>query len=114
MNLALHQFWKDVRQFRIALAVWFGLLALDLAVNLGWVGQVVYSPDRGFDHAAHTWTGLLPKVIWVFIAVLPSLVVLTDSPARREGFLATRPLPKGDWLLAKILFVLALVVAPWV
>jgi hypothetical protein len=114
MNLALHQFRKDVRQFRVLLAVWFGLLALDLAVNLGWAGQVVYSPVRGFDHAANTWTGLLPKVIWAFVAVLPSLVVLTDSPARREGFLATRPLPKGDLFLAKMLFILALVVAPWV
>ena len=47
------------------------------------------------------------------MAVLPSLVVLTDSPARHEGFLATRPLPKRDWFLAKLLFIVLLVIAPW-
>jgi hypothetical protein len=114
MNLVLHQFRKDARQFRILLAVWFGLLLLNLAVNLGWAGQVPYSPIHGFEHAANTWTSILPNVIWALVAVLPSLVVLADSPARREGFLATRPLPKRDLFLAKILFVMALIVAPWV
>jgi hypothetical protein len=87
---------------------------LELAVNLGWAGQVVYTAARGLDHASNTWTGLLPKVIWALVGLLPSLVVLTDSPARREGFLATRPLPRRDLFVAKLLFVLALVVAPWV
>ena len=113
MNLVLHQFRKDVRQFRYYLAVWFGLLLLDLAVNLGWAGQVVYSPDRGFDHAANTWTAMLPGVLWILAAMLPSVVVVTDSPTNHEGFLATRPLPKRDLYLAKLLFILALIVAPW-
>ncbi|MDR3458692.1 MAG: hypothetical protein P4N60_14675 [Verrucomicrobiae bacterium] len=113
MNLVLHQFRKDVRQFRYYLAVWFGLLLLDLAVNLGWAGQVVYSPDRGFDHGANTWTAMLPRALWVLAAILPSVVVLTDSPTNHEGFLATRPLPKRVLYLAKLLFILALIVAPW-
>ena len=96
MTLAFHHFKKDVRQFRIYLVIWFGLLFLDLAVNLGWVGRVEYTPDRGFDHASNTWTTMLPGVIWALVGLLPSLVVLADSPARREGFLATRPLPKRD------------------
>ena len=114
MTLVLHQFKKDVRQFRIFLGIWFGLLLIDLAVNLGWIGQAIYSSERGFDGASNTWTGILPIVLWAFVGVLPSLVVLADSPARRDGFLATRPLPKSDLLLAKIFFVLALIVAPWV
>ena len=113
MTLVLHQFKKDVRQFRFFLGLWFGLLAIDLAVNLGWIGQAIYSPERGFDSASNTWTNILPSVLWAFVGVLPSLVVLADSPARRDGFLATRPLPKRDLLFAKIFFVLALIVAPW-
>lgn len=113
MNLASHLFRKDVRQFRVLLTVWFGLLVLDLAVNLGWVGQVVYSPDHGFDRSANTWTAALPTVIWILIGILVSLVVLADSPARREGFLATRPVPKRDLLFAKVLFIFGLIVAPW-
>ena len=88
-----------------------GELLLDLAVNLGWAGQVVYSPDRGFDHAANTWTAMLPGVLWILAAMLPSVVVVTDSPTNHEGFLATRPLPKRDLYLAKLLFILALIVA---
>ena len=114
MTLVLHQFKKDVRQFRVFLGIWFGLLLIDLAVNLGWIGQAIYSSERGFDGASNTWTAILPSVLWAFVGVLPSLVVLADSPARRDGFLATRPLPKSDLLLAKIFFVLALIVAPWV
>ena len=114
MTLVFHQFKKDVRQFRVFLGIWFGLLLIDLAVNLGWIGQAIYSSERGFDGASNTWTGILPVVLWAFVGVLPSLVVLADSPARRDGFLATRPLPKRDLLLAKIFFTLALIVAPWV
>ena len=47
MNLVLHQFRKDMRQFRITLAIWAGLLLLNLAVNFGWAGRVVYTPGHG-------------------------------------------------------------------
>ncbi len=114
MNLAWHNFRKDARQFRLFLAIWFGLVLLDLAVNLGWVGRVGYSSARGFDRASNTWTSILPGVIWALVGLLPSLAVLADSPARRDGFLATRPLPKRDLFLSKLLFVFALIVAPWV
>ena len=113
MNLVWHQLRKDVRQCRVFLGIWGGLVLLDLAVSLGWVGRVSYLPRAGFDQISNTWTGLLPTVLWAFVGLLPSLVVLADSPARREGFLAARPLPMRDLLLAKLLFVLGLVVAPW-
>ena len=113
MNLAWHHFRKDLRRFQVFLALWFGLLLLDLAVNLGWVGQMEFSPIYGFDRASNVWTTILPGVVWALVGLLPSLVVLADSPARRGGFLATRPLPKGDLFLVKMFFVIALVVAPW-
>lgn len=113
MNLVWHQFRKDARQFRVLLCIWGGLTPLDLAVNLGWVGQVTYRPYGGFDNMSNAWTAILPVVLWALVGVLPSLVVLADSPARREGLLATRPLPRRDWFCAKLLFVLGLVVAPW-
>lgn len=113
MNLTLHHFKKDVRQFRLLLAIWFGLLLIDFAVNNGWVGNVEYSPSRGFENGSDLWAGLLPVVLWAFAGILPSLVVLADSPARHEGFLATRPIRKRELLLAKVLFVLFLIVLPW-
>ncbi len=114
MNLTLHLFRKDVRQFRLLLSIWFALLLLHLAVDLGWVAQVIYAPQHGFERGSDAWSGLLPFVVWVLVALLPTFVVLTDSPARHDGFLATRPVPKCDVLLAKILFVLLFIIVPWV
>ena len=74
MTLAFHHFKKDVRQFRIYLVIWFGLLFLDLAVNLGWVGRVEYTPDRGFDHASNTWTTMLPARLVVGLRRLAGLL----------------------------------------
>ena len=113
MNLTFHHFKKDVRQFRLLLTIWFVLLLIDFAVNNGWVGNVEYSPSKGFENGSDLWTELLPVVIWAFAGILPSLVVLADSPARHEGFLATRPVRKREVLVAKILFVLVLIVLPW-
>ncbi|MBC8096865.1 MAG: hypothetical protein H7Y43_13745 [Akkermansiaceae bacterium] len=113
MKLVFHHFKKDVRQFRIFLAIWLGLLLLDLAVNLSWVGNPELSPSGRFDSASNSWTGLLPVVLWALTAILPSLVVLADSPARHEGFLSTRPMPRRDLFLAKILYIVALLVVPW-
>ena len=114
MNLTLHLFRKDIRQFRLLLSIWFALLLLHLAVDLGWVAQVIYTPAHGFERGSDVWSGLLPFVVWLLVALVPTFVVLTDSPARHDGFLATRPVPKSDVLLAKILFVLLFVVVPWV
>ena len=114
MNLTLHLFRKDIHQFRLLLSIWFALLLLHLAVDLGWVAQVIYTPEHGFERGSDAWSGLLPFVVWMLVALFPTFVVLTDSPARHDGFLATRPVPKCDVLLAKILFVLLFIIAPWV
>lgn len=112
MNLIFHQFRKDIRQFRVYLALWFGGLALELGANLGWVGRVVYSKNHGFEGAANVWAAILPYLLWGYQCVLASLLVLADSPARRDGFLGTRPLPKSDLFWAKALFIAALILLP--
>ena len=111
MGLVLHQFRKDVRQFRWFLVVWLLLLALDLATNLGWV-EAVRVDQQGKPVYSEFWLGTQLTFAWVLFLVLPAVVVVTDSPSRREGFLSTRPLAKGDWLLAKILFITLAVMVP--
>ncbi len=111
MGLVLHQFRKDVRQFRWFLVVWLLLLALDLATNLGWV-EAVRVDQQGKPVYSEFWLGAQLTFAWVLFLALPAVVVVTDSPARREGFLSTRPLAKRDWLLAKILFITLAVMLP--
>ena len=58
---------------------------------------------------------VLPNFGWravFFVGVLPALVVLSDSPARFDRFLSTRPLASHQLCLAKALFVLLLLILP--
>ena len=111
MGLVLHQFHKDARQFRWFLVVWLVLLALDLAANLGWV-EAVHIDRMGKPIYSDFLLGAQLTFAWVLFLALPAVVVVADSPARREGFLSTRPLAKRDWLLAKILFITLAVILP--
>ena len=111
MGLVLHQFRKDARQFRWFLVVWLVLLGLDLATNLGWV-EAVHFDGMGKPVYSEFLLGAQLTFAWVLFLALPAVVVVADSPARREGFLSTRPLAKRDWLLAKILFITLAVMVP--
>ena len=112
MNLTLHQFRKDVRQFHLILIVWGVLLFLDLAANLGWVGSGKSSLQWGEGAMANFVVWLQDLCLWLLFFLIPTALVLTDSPAHREGFLRTRPVSGRDLWLAKALFVLVLVILP--
>jgi hypothetical protein len=109
MTLTLHQLRKDIRQFWMLLLILAALLALDLSADLGWLAKVTMS---GGDRPADILAALLPTAVWVLLFLIPSMVVLADSPARREGFLGTRPMPKRDLWLAKLIFIFGLIVLP--
>jgi hypothetical protein len=112
MKLTLHLFRKDLRQFRLLLLVWLAMLALDLAANMGWVGGIDGHWQQGRGGLASTMFGMQTFFLWVLFFLMPTVVVVTDSPARREGFLRTRPVRGRDLLLAKALFVLVAVILP--
>jgi len=111
MSLTLHQLRNDIRQFRMLLLIWAAFLALDLGTDLGWLGKVT---DISRDRPADFLATLLPVAVWALLFLIPSMVVLADSPARREGFLSTRPMPKRDLWLAKLIFIFGLIVLPTV
>ena len=111
MGLVLHQFRKDTRQFRWFLVVWLVLLGLDQLTNLGWV-EAVHVDWTGKPVYSEFLLNAQLTFAWVLFLALPAVVVVADSPARREGFLSTRPLSKRDWLLAKILFITLAVILP--
>ena len=111
MSLAPHQFQKDIRQFWVVLLIWAVLLALDLATDLGWVAKVA---ANGYGRVSVVWAGVEPVALWALLFLIPSMVVLADSPARRDGFLGTRPMPKRDLWVAKLIFIFGLIVLPMV
>jgi hypothetical protein len=109
MSLALHQLRKDIRQFWMVLLIWAALLALNLGTDLGWLAKV---PPGGSERTSAIWAGMQPFALWLLLFMTPSMVVLADSPARREGFLGTRPMPKLDLWAAKLMFIFGLIVLP--
>lgn len=105
MNLTLHQFRKDLRQFRGLMVAWWGVLAVDLAGLLGGLGEPRFGLGGRLDPLSRWMADLVPLVVVLMPWLLASLVVLTDSIGRTTGFLATRPLPRRDLCLGKLLFL---------
>lgn len=111
MNLALHQLRLELRRERAWLAFYALVLLCNYGVALGWIG----GPEPG---SSGQWQGVSPVPVllaigfWGLVARLVTAVVLDDSPARRNRFLATRPMPGVSLFLGKALFVLLAVILP--
>jgi|GEM_PF-1519896 len=99
MNLALHQFKTEIRTFRILWLLWFVLLALDCVVKQSGLALRDYSDQRDM------MLRLSNTVNWTVFMFIPTLVMLGASPSRQDSFWSTRPMPKRDLYLGKILFV---------
>jgi hypothetical protein len=112
MNLTLLQFRTEVLRFRAALAVWWGLLLVDLAINAGWIGHPPVRQDNAGSQLFLLACRSIDMACWLLLAMLPAWVALVDSPARRDRFLAARPMPGADVWRAKSLFLLTLIVLP--
>jgi hypothetical protein len=112
MRLVWHQMRKDARQFRWQLLAWALLLGVDLAANHGWAGRPGWQPDLGGMTYESQWVQWVQIALWFLLALLPASVVLADPPAQTNGFLATRPMPRRDLLLAKVLWVMGGLLLP--
>jgi len=112
MSLTTTILRKDIRQYRILIGLLTGLLAVLLAVRLEVAGGVAPDPASNIG-SGPILEGLLALLTVVIAGKLVSYLVFEDSPTRRERFLATRPVPARNLLLAKLTFLGAFVVAPF-
>jgi hypothetical protein len=106
-------FRKDFRQLRVMLAIFYGLLLLQIPIRLGLVGSFAPDPSQ------NAWRpilleGMFSLVAFVIAAKFVCLTVYQDSPARRERILATRPVTGRALFAAKALAILLFVVLPHV
>lgn len=112
MRLAFHQMCSDMRQHRGVICFWLALLGLDLAGNMGWLGNPLFdSSATGLSLGYLGVTGLA-ALLWTMLFWVPMQLALSDSPGNPNGFLATRPLSRGDLVKAKVLLVLTVVILP--
>ncbi|MES2735258.1 MAG: glycosyltransferase family 87 protein [Verrucomicrobiota bacterium] len=108
MNLAIHHFKKEVRCIQWRWYFWLGLLGLDLAVQLEWLLPML-GPENG--QALYGW----PHGPVLVTALMLTLVGCgEDKPSNEAAFIATRPLPRRSYFLARGLLVGLLFMLPLV
>ena len=111
MNLALHQLRLELRRSRFGFGLYLLVLLCNYAVAAGWVG-LPDTPEGGHWNVGGPLPTLFLIAYWIAFAMVVSTCVLADSPARRDRFLQTRPLPGSSLFLAKALFVLLAAILP--
>lgn len=108
MNLTWHHFKKEARCIQGRWCFWLGLLGLDLAMQLEWL-QPMQIAEENRDLS---W--------WLHAAVLATALLLAlvgcaeDRPSNEAAFIATRPLPRRSYFLARGLLVGLLFMLPLV
>ncbi len=105
MNFTLHHFRKEVLNIRLRWALWLVLLGIDLAIQLEWLMPM----GRSKAGSGHDGTHLLVMMVAVAVALAGCT---EDQPARSNGFIATRPLPRTSYYLARTLFIVVMLVVP--
>lgn len=112
MQLIRHQSVKDLRQFRLGLVFWWGLLAMDLALNLLLPGWIEFDSQTGFSQGAAFVAGWVVFLLWLGALLLPAVVVMSDSPLRENAFVRTRPVPRRSIVYGKLWFIGWCMLAP--
>ncbi|OAI58074.1 hypothetical protein AYO49_01465 [Verrucomicrobiaceae bacterium SCGC AG-212-N21] len=108
MNLALHQFRKEVRHHRAIWLLWVALLFLQLAVDLEWVGRM---SERNYVQNFF-WVPWMRFAVTALTFMLAASRASEDVPGNPSRFLAGRPMPLGSYLAGRVLSVVVLVVLP--
>ena len=104
MNFTLHHFKKEAAHIRWRWLAWLLLLGLDLAVQLEWLAPMP-QPADSLVEAAH-------QAVLFFALLLAFSSCSEDQPSGPCPFIATRPLPRTSYFLARALVILALLVLP--
>ena len=111
ISVAWIVFKKEVLRHRSLLILWLVALALPiLAAQLGWLTSHWMN---GYGFRRPELVPLLADVLfYLLVVVIPASLVMDDSRARPERFLATRPFVPGAVILGKIWFLVAVFVVP--
>ena len=119
MNLTLHLVAWDLRCLRPYLALWLGLVVLQAALIVSYIGlpSHFFPPDAGFSSEARevllalfTWLVAVLKIC--LLAVLVARLVHKDPTVGNTAFWLSRPLSRVRLLAGKSLFLLLAVILP--
>lgn len=112
MNLIKHQIRQEIRQHQVVLILLGAFLLLDLANNLGWFDSPFDAGRAQEPSLLAMANSLLGFSLSCLLGAICVLSFLRDSPARTDGFLNTRPMPRSALYQAKAIFLILFVVLP--
>lgn len=110
MNLALHNFKKDVRHLRVLLIIWFLLVGLQAAMSGS--GITARADDMVLTAVFQTLSFLIPMLQYLVLLVMIPLLIHDEPLVGTTAFWFTRPISRKALLSSKSLFVGALLVLP--
>jgi hypothetical protein len=105
MRQALHIFRKDLRNLRWDVAIIVALMALFAYIDSGWIPVSINPVHTQLDFLLR----LLLPVSWFYLI---ARVIHAESLVGDRQFWLTRPYSRTSLLLAKMLFVFAVIVIP--
>lgn len=105
MNLAFHQFRKELRWLWPRWALFLAVLGFDLVFNLGWAFPMKAGAVQGFSELSCVLLWIVAW--WVALSTAPE-----DEADAGRAFAWTRPLPRRSYWLARLLVWLLLIVLP--
>ena len=108
MRLALHVALKDLRAFRLLLLAWGAALALDLVLSTGWAHGLVSVSPVAYDLTRLAFS-LLSSLLGAFVVIG---AIHADPPVGTTALWLTRPIGRGQLLLAKLLLAAVAIVVP--
>jgi hypothetical protein len=110
MKLILHILWKDIRQLRWLLLLWYGLSVLQIVIV-----SIQYPAMSFFDPSLAILNSLMLGLQFLAFATLLLLIsrlVQEDSLTGTTAFWMTRPISRQTLLTAKFLFVFGILILP--
>ncbi len=108
MNYALHHFRKEARHLLPRWVWWLAALGLELAIHLEWVMPMTYNEGS----APHTLRYVLSTLLSYGAMFMVLAGCPEDQPARAGAFIATRPLPRLSYYLARLLVIMVMFALP--
>lgn len=111
MNLSLHQFQLEVKRSRIGVVLFLLILLVNYAGAVGWVGGPKLHESGRWD-SNEFFLVLVAIAFWVSFLAQACGCVTSDSPARPDRFLATRPMPTNHLIGGKALYLLVTLILP--
>ena len=110
VKLVAHLIRKDLRAIAVVALIWIFLMAIEVALQL--TGAAARPRSRGAPSPLQMLQIFLPFAEVAVAVLIVSLVIHEDPLVDARAFWLTRPIPRGQLFLAKLITIALVILAP--